>query len=108
MSTVDDRQTVLAAKFEAILPHLDERQRRLLLGAELRGFSPGVHEFGVFDHHGTWKYLSRLAFCSRATATSTANLAAQTGRCVSFAHRIILSRAGLVTFVASTTTARPS
>ncbi len=28
---IDER--VLAAKFEALLPHLDERQRRLVLGA---------------------------------------------------------------------------
>lgn len=41
MSTVDERQTVLAAKFEAILPHLDERQRRLLLGAEARSIGRG-------------------------------------------------------------------
>ena len=41
MSTVDDRETVLAAKFEAILPHLDERQRRLLLGAEARSIGRG-------------------------------------------------------------------
>jgi hypothetical protein len=27
---------MLAAKFEAIFPHLDERQRRLLMGAEAR------------------------------------------------------------------------
>ncbi len=31
---MDER--VLAAKFEALLPHLDERQRRLVLGAEAR------------------------------------------------------------------------
>jgi hypothetical protein len=27
---------MLAAKFEVIFPHLDERQRRLLMGAEAR------------------------------------------------------------------------
>ena len=32
---------MLAAKFEAILPHLDERQRRLLLGAEARSLGHG-------------------------------------------------------------------
>jgi hypothetical protein len=31
-----DSPELLAAKFEAIFPHLDERQRRLLLGAEAR------------------------------------------------------------------------
>jgi hypothetical protein len=32
---------LLAAKFEAMLPHLDERQRRLLLGAEARALGHG-------------------------------------------------------------------
>jgi transposase len=32
---------VLAAKFETIFPHLDERQRRLLMGAEARAFGHG-------------------------------------------------------------------
>lgn len=32
---------MLAAKFETILPHLDERQRRLLLGAEARSIGHG-------------------------------------------------------------------
>ncbi len=32
---------MLAAKFEPILPHLDERQRRLLLGAEARALGHG-------------------------------------------------------------------
>src|SRR5436305_11949501 len=32
---------VLAAKFEAIFPHLDERQRRLLMGAEARSLGHG-------------------------------------------------------------------
>src|SRR5690242_7345638 len=31
----------LAAKFQVILPHLDERQRRLLLGAEARALGHG-------------------------------------------------------------------
>src|SRR4051812_50158434 len=31
----------LAAKFQVILPHLDERQRRLLLGAEARALDHG-------------------------------------------------------------------
>jgi hypothetical protein len=35
------RLEVLAAKFGAILPHLDERQRRLLLGAEARALGHG-------------------------------------------------------------------
>jgi Rhodopirellula transposase DDE domain len=32
---------VLAAKFAAIVPHLDERQRRLLMGAEARALGHG-------------------------------------------------------------------
>jgi len=34
-------QQALAAKFEAVFPHLDERQRRLPAGAEARGLSHG-------------------------------------------------------------------
>ena len=34
-------QEVLAAKFEAVFPHLDERQRRLLMGAEARALGHG-------------------------------------------------------------------
>jgi hypothetical protein len=30
MSLIEDTGAMLAAKFEALLPHLDERQRRLL------------------------------------------------------------------------------
>jgi hypothetical protein len=33
---------VLVAKFDAIFPHLDERQRRLLMGAEARALGRGV------------------------------------------------------------------
>ena len=32
---------ILATKFEAIFPHLDERQRRLLMGAEARALGRG-------------------------------------------------------------------
>ncbi len=32
---------MLAAKFGSVLPHLDERQRRLLLGAEARALGHG-------------------------------------------------------------------
>ena len=41
MGTRDDQLVVLAAKFESLLPHLDERQRRLLLGAEARAVGHG-------------------------------------------------------------------
>jgi hypothetical protein len=38
---VEITEETLAAKFDAILPHLDERQRRLLLGAEARWLGHG-------------------------------------------------------------------
>jgi Rhodopirellula transposase DDE domain len=41
MGTVVVTREMLAAKFEAIFPHLDERQRRLLLGAEARALGHG-------------------------------------------------------------------
>ena len=41
MSAMEVTQEVLAAKFEAIFPHLDERQRRLLMGAEARALGHG-------------------------------------------------------------------
>jgi hypothetical protein len=37
MAVPVEMQDALAAKFEAVFPHLDERQRRLLAGAEARG-----------------------------------------------------------------------
>src|SRR3954467_8964403 len=37
----------LAAKFETIFPHLDERQRRLLMGAEARAFGHGGIRLGA-------------------------------------------------------------
>ena len=42
---------MLAAKFEAILPNLDERQRRLVMGAQAgreRGVIITVHGRGTF------------------------------------------------------------
>jgi hypothetical protein len=41
MAVSDVEREKLAAKFEVILPHLDERQRRLLLGAEARVLGHG-------------------------------------------------------------------
>jgi Rhodopirellula transposase DDE domain/Helix-turn-helix of DDE superfamily endonuclease len=41
MGSVVVTREMLAAKFEAIFPHLDERQRRLLLGAEARALGHG-------------------------------------------------------------------
>jgi hypothetical protein len=34
-------EQALAAKFDAVLPHLDERQRRLVLAAEARSLGHG-------------------------------------------------------------------
>jgi hypothetical protein len=41
MATPVETQQSLAAKFEAVFPHLDERQRRLLAGAEARALGHG-------------------------------------------------------------------
>jgi hypothetical protein len=38
---MDRTDEILAAKLQAVLPHLDERQRRLLLGAEARALGHG-------------------------------------------------------------------
>ena len=38
-----EMQDALAAKFEAVFPHLDERQRRLLAGAEAARPATGHH-----------------------------------------------------------------
>ena len=54
---IDER--MLAAKFEVILPHLDERQRRLLLAAEARSLGYG----GV-------SLVARAAGVSRVTVTA--------------------------------------
>jgi transposase len=41
MAVTVETEQVLAAKFEVIFPHLDERQRRLLMGAEARTLGRG-------------------------------------------------------------------
>jgi hypothetical protein len=41
MAVMEETVRELAAKFQTILPHLDERQRRLLLGAEARALGHG-------------------------------------------------------------------
>ena len=56
---IDER--VLAAKFETILPHLDERQRRLLLAAEARSLG-----------YGGISLVARAAGESRVTVTAGA------------------------------------
>jgi len=52
-------EQVLAAKFGTILPHLDERQRRLLLAAEARSLG-----------HGGVSLVARAAGVSRMTVTA--------------------------------------
>src|SRR5437867_4505575 len=41
MAVTVETEQALAAKFEVLFPHLDERQRRLLMGAEARGLGHG-------------------------------------------------------------------
>jgi hypothetical protein len=41
MGVMEETRQLLAVKFEAIFPHLDERQRRLLMGAEARVLGHG-------------------------------------------------------------------
>jgi hypothetical protein len=54
-----EQRARLAAKFEAILPHLDERQRRLLIGAE--AWSIG---------HGGIRLVARAAGVREATVSA--------------------------------------
>ncbi len=41
MGSPEGIEAVLAAKFETLLPHLDERQRRLAIGPEARSLGHG-------------------------------------------------------------------
>ena len=41
MGDTEEIRQVLAAKFQAVFPHLDERQRRLVMGAEARSLGRG-------------------------------------------------------------------
>jgi hypothetical protein len=59
MATSPEQQAVLAAKFKAIWPHLDERQRRLLLGAEARSIG-----------HGGIRLVARAAGVREATVSA--------------------------------------
>ena len=64
MGGEEEAVRVLAAKFAAIFPHLDERQRRLLMGAEARALghggirlvarAAGVREATVSVGFGSW------------------------------------------------------
>jgi len=49
---MDETRELLAAKFQVIFPHLDERQRRLVMGARARALGHGgikmvAHAAGV-------------------------------------------------------------
>ena len=58
MSASEEPASRLAAKFEVLLPHLDERQRRLAIGAEARALG-----------HGGIKAVARAAGASEATVS---------------------------------------
>src|SRR6516162_3352968 len=61
MSAVEVTQELLAAKFGAIFPHLDERQRRLVMGAEARALG-----------HGGIRLVARAAGVGEATVSAGA------------------------------------
>jgi hypothetical protein len=42
MDVSEETAAALAAKLSVMLPHLDERQRRLLIGAEASALPPGT------------------------------------------------------------------
>jgi hypothetical protein len=50
MGGSEEAAQVPAAKFAAIFLHLDERQRRLLMGAEARALGRGGIRLGVGGH----------------------------------------------------------
>jgi len=62
MGDVEDAGRMLAAKFAAIFPHLDERQRRLLMGAEARAVG-----------HGGIRLVARAAGVREATVSAGAD-----------------------------------
>jgi hypothetical protein len=59
MGVVEVTQEMLAAKFESVFPHLDERQRRLLMGAEARALG-----------HGGIRLVARAAGVREATVSA--------------------------------------
>jgi hypothetical protein len=61
MGVVGVSQEMLTAKFRAIFPHLDERQRRLLMGAEARALG-----------HGGIRLVARAAGAREATVSAGA------------------------------------
>ncbi len=58
MGAIEVTREMLAAKFESIFPHLDERQRRLLMGAEARALG-----------HGGIRLVARAAAVREATVS---------------------------------------
>src|SRR5262252_499110 len=59
MGGYEEAERVLAAKFVVIFPHLDERQRRLLMGAEARALG-----------HGGIRLVARAAGVREATVSA--------------------------------------
>ena len=59
MGVMEVTGQMLAAKFETIFPHLDERQRRLLVGAEARALG-----------HGGIRLVARAAGVREATVSA--------------------------------------
>src|SRR6266571_6469139 len=59
MGGEEEAGRVLAAKFAAVFPHLDERQRRLLMGAEARALG-----------HGGIRLVARAAGVREATVST--------------------------------------
>jgi hypothetical protein len=59
MGTMVVTGEMLAAKFETIFPHLDERQRRLVMGAEARALG-----------HGGIRLVARAAGVREATVSA--------------------------------------
>jgi len=59
MGVMEVTREMLAAKFESIFPHLDERQRRLLMGAEARALG-----------HGGIRLVARAAGVREATVSA--------------------------------------
>ena len=59
MGAMEETRQVLAAKFQAIFPHLDERQRRLLMAAEARTLG-----------HGGIRLVARAAGVREATVSA--------------------------------------
>src|SRR5689334_6152294 len=59
MAVTDEMRSMLAAKFEVIVPHLNQRQRRLLLAAETRALG-----------HGGIRVVARAAGVREATVSA--------------------------------------